>query len=228
MTTTKRQLNLVYATNIPVPFMLPDETGLGIVLIPSDQPIPPVAVSTARYADFEFQLDYEDITRELRFPENSREHWTKFFLPHDYVPECVPPPPSPTETCGPMINPRSFAEYVAKTRANRRYIETTVTTRTWFWRQIGTARNIHWCFYSIDMATKSDYNYGTELLEALNAGVESMKRGRYIVNQTGKLIISGSWILKRAVAEGSDIPRNVGNVLIDGVEYSYESIFGGD
>jgi len=228
MTKTKKQLNLVYATNIPVPFMPYSGNGLSIVLIPSDLPIPPSSISTARYADFEFQLDYEDITWDLRFPENSKEYWTKFFLPQDFAPECVPPPSTPTEEVVFKTNPSSLAEYLARSRANRRYVETTVTTRTWFWKQIGTARNIHWCYYSIDAEDRVEYNYGEELLEELNEGIDSMKRGRYIANQTGNSIISGSWILKRAVADGSNIPQNVGNVLIDGVEYSYESIFGGD
>lgn len=222
--TTKKQLNLLYATNVPIPFMPFDENELNIVLVPSDKPIPLTAVSTATYADFEFELDYEDITWDLRFPEDSKEPWTKFFLPIGFV---TASPPSPINL-GVGINPYSFAEYVKKTRANRKYIETTVTTRTWFWKQIGTTRNIHWCFYSIDMSSKTEYNYGTELLETLNEGVESMKHGRYIENQTGNGIVSGSWILKRTAAAGCDMPQNIGNILIDGAEYSYGSIFGCD
>jgi len=223
-TTTKKQLNLAYSTNVPIPFMPFEENGLNIVLLPSDKPIPPAAVCTATYADFEFELVYEDVTWDLQFPENSTDHWTKFFLPHDFVPS--PPPPSPADDISFVTNPRAFSEYVAKTRANRKYVETTVTTRTWFWKQTGSVRNIHWCFYSVDLAARTEYNYGTELLETLNVGVESMKRGRYIENQMGDGIVSGSWILKRAVAAGCDMPRNIGNILMDEVEYSYDSIFG--
>lgn len=219
--TTKKQLNLAYSTSLPIPFMPFAENDMNIVLIPSDKPIPP---ATATYADFEFELVYEDITWDLRFAEDSKEPWVKFFLPTDFVPS--PPPPSPIEEVGPTISPYLFAEYVAKVRANRKYIETTVTTRTWFWKQTGSVRNIHWCFYSVDPALRTEYNYGDELLEALNAGVESMKRGRYIENQMGDGIVSGSWILKRTVAAGCDMPKNIGNVLMDGVEYSYDSIFG--
>jgi len=215
--TTKKRLNLIYSTIVPVPFMPFAENGLNIVLVPNNRPIPPIGVSTA---DFEFELDYEDITWDLRFAENSTEPWVKFFLPPDFVPS---PPPLDNIS---SFNPRAFSEYVAKARASRKYIETSVTTRTWFWKQIGTARNIHWCFYSIDIENRAEYNYGTELLEQLNEGVDPMKRGRCIENQTGNGIVSGSWILKRAVAKGYDIPENVGNVLIDGVEHSYESIFG--
>lgn len=218
---TKKQLNLLYSTNVPIPFMPFDENGLNIVLVPSDKPIPP---PTSIYADFEFELDYQDITWDLRFPEDSKEPWVKFFLPPDFVPE----PPSLHIDIGVGTNPYSFSEYVRKTRANRKYIETTVTTRTWFWKQIGTTRNIYWCFYSADMAARTEYNYGTELLESLNEGVESMKRGRYIENQTGNGIVSGSWILKRTATVGCDMPQNIGNILIDGVEYSYGSIFGCD
>lgn len=224
--TTKKQLNLVYARNIPVPFMPYDRDGLTVVLLPSNQPIPPIAVSTARYADFEFELNYEDITWDLRFPENSKEHWTKFFLPLNFVPS--PPPPSPIEDISFVTNPIALSEYLMRTRTNRKYIETTVTTRTWFWKQLGTARNIHWCYYSLDIEERTEYNYGHELLEELNEGIDSMKHGRYIANQIGNSIISGSWILERTVAEGSDVPHNVGNILIDNIEYSYESIFGGD
>lgn len=220
--TTRKQLTLIYSTSVPVPFMPFAENGMNIVLVPNDKPIPPIGVSTATYADFEFELDYEDITWDLRFSENSKEPWTKLFLPPDFVPS--PPPPSPVEDIS--VNPRAFSEYVAKTRASQKYIETTVTTRTWFWKQIGTSRNIRWCFYSIDMETRAEYNYGHELLEQLNEGINPMKRGRCIENQTGNGIISGSWIMKRSVAKGCDIPENVGNILIDGVEHSYESIFG--
>jgi hypothetical protein len=220
----KKELNLVYARNISVPFMLPDETGLGIVLIPSDQPIPPVAVSTVRFYDFEFELAYEDKTWDLRFSENSTLHWTKLFLSHDFVPS--PPPPSPTDNISFVTNPRAFSEYVSRTRANRKYIETSVTTRTWFWKQVGASRNIHWCYYSIDIGARTEYNYGNELLEQLNEYIDTIKHGRYIVNQIGNGIISGSWLLKRNVAQGCDIPPNVGNILIDNIEYPYESIFG--
>jgi hypothetical protein len=198
------------------------DNGLNVVLVPSNKPIPPIGVSTATYADFEFELDYEDITWNLRLAENSTEPWTKLFLPPDFVPSSSPLPPFDNIS----FNPRAFSEYVAKSRANQKYIETSVTTRTWFWKQVGASRNIHWCYYSIDIETRAEYNYGTELLEQLNEGVDPLKRGRCIQNQTGNGIISGSWILKRAVAKGSDIPENVGNVLIDGVEHSYESIFG--
>jgi len=223
-TTTKKQLNLAYSTNVPIPFMPFEENGLNIVLIPSDKPIPPTAVCTATYADFEFELVYEDVTWDFQFPEDSTDSWVKFFLPHDFVPS--PPPPSPADDISFVTNPRAFSEYVAKTRANRKYVETTVTTRTWFWKQTGSVRNIHWCFYSVDLATKKEYNYGTELLETLNTGIESMKRGRYIENQMGDGIVSGSWILKRTVTSGCDMPKNIGNILMDGVEYSYDSIFG--
>lgn len=221
--TTRKRLNLIYSTSVPVPFMPFAENGLNVVLVPSNKPIPPIGVSTATYADFEFELDYEDITWNLRFAENAKEHWVNFFLPPDFVPS--PPPPSPIDISF-VTNPYSFAEHVAKARASRKYIETSVTTRTWFWKQVGASRNIHWCYYSIDIETRTDYNYGTELLEQLNEGLDPLKRGRCIENKTGSGIISGSWILKRAVAKGSDIPENVGNVLIDGVEHSYESIFG--
>lgn len=219
--TTNKRLNLIYSTSVPVPFMPFAENGLSVVLVPNNKPIPPIGVSNA---DFDFELNYEDITWDLRFPENSTEPWVKFFMPPDFVPS---PPTPPFDNLSPF-NPRAFSEYVAKSRAARKYIETSVTTRTWFWKQIGTARNINWCFYSIDMETRTEYNYGTELLEQLNEGIDPMKRGRCIENQTGDGIISGSWILKRAVAKGYDIPENVGNVLIDGVEHSYESIFGNE
>lgn len=220
--TTRKRLNLIYSTSVPVPFMLFAENGINVVLVPSNKPIPPIGVSTATYADFEFELDYEDITWDLRFGENSKEPWTKLFLPPDFVPSSSPLPPLDNLS----FNPRAFSEYVAKSRANQKYIETSVTTRTWFWKQVGASRNIHWCYYSIDIETRTDYNYGTELLEQLNEGLDPLKRGRCIENKIGSGIISSSWILKRAVAKGSDIPENVGNVLIDGVEHSYESIFG--
>ena len=224
--TTKKQLNLIYSTSVVVPFMPFTENEMNVVLVPKDRPISPVAVSTATYADFEFELDYEDITWDLRFGENSKEPWTKLFLPPDFVPS--PPPASPIDDISFVTNPRAFSQYISKARANRKYVETSITTRTWLWKQVGAARNINWCFYSVDIAARTEYNYGHELLEQLNEGIDHMKRGRYIENKTGNWIISGSRILKRMVAKGSDIPENVGNILIDGVEHSYESIFESD
>jgi hypothetical protein len=201
--TTRKQLNLRYAFNVPVPLSLYDDDAARLVLLPSDHPTP-----DATYADFEFELDYEDTTREMQVPDNFKQPWMKFFIPPGFVPP--PPPSSPTDE---TAFPRVFWE-----RAKSKCIEVPVTTRTWFWKQVGTAHNIHSCFYN------TDYNYGDELLEQLNDG---LKRGRYIVNQTGDQIIRSSCLLKRCVAEGGGFfPKRGDVILINNVEHSYESIFG--
>lgn len=207
--TTRKQLNLRYAFNVPVPLLLYDDDAVRLVLLPSDHPIP-----DATCADFEFELDYEDTIHEMQVPDNFAKSWMKFFIPPGYVPP--PPPSSPADE---TALPRAFWE-----RTERKYINVPVTTRLWFWRQIGTVRNIHSCFYSIDRVAYTDYNYGDELLEQLNDG---LKRGRYILNQTGDRIIRSSCLLKRCVAEGGGFfPKRGDIILINNIEHSYESIFG--
>lgn len=205
--TTRKQLNLMYGINVPVPFALNEDDAMRIVLLPRDHPIPDAA-----YADFEFELDYEDTTYDIQIPESFAQPWMKFFIPPGYVP---PPPSSHVDE---TAFPRAFWE-----RAKPKCIDVPITTRTWFWKQVGAAHNIHSCFYSIDRVAYTDYNYGDELLEQLNDG---LNRGRYIVNQTGDRIIRGSCLLKRCVAEGGFFPKKCDIILINNVEHSYESIFG--
>ena len=101
-----------------------------------------------------------------------------------------------------------------------------ITTRTWFWKQVGSSPNIHWCHYSCDQKKYTEYNYGQELLDRLNTDIDPIMRGRHIVNKRDSQITSGSWLLKREKAVDGSVPINCGNIIIDGTEHTYESIFG--
>ena len=207
--TTRKQLNLMYGINIPVPLLTNHDDATRIVLLPRDHPIP-----DATYADFEFELDYEDTTHTIQIPESFTQPWMKFFIP----PGFVPPPTPPSSPANETAFPRALWE-----RAKPKCIDVPVTTRTWFWKQVGAAHNIHSCFYSIDRVAYTDYNYGDELLEQLNDG---LTHGRYIVNHAGQRIIRSSCLLKRCVAEGGYFPKKGDIIVINNVEHSHESIFG--
>lgn len=120
----------------------------------------------------------------------------------------------PEDSMPKLFGPRGSSEWVV------------ITSRTWFWKQVGSSPNIHWCYYSRDQLNHTEYNYGHELLDKLNEGMYRTTLGRYIVNKTDSQIISGSWILKRENAVDGSVPRNCGNIIIDGIEHTYESIFG--
>ena len=141
-------------------------------------------------------FDFADFEFELTYTDDEQS----FRFPEDSMPK--------------LFGQRGSSEWVP------------ITSRTWLWKQVGSSPNIHWCYYSRDQLNHTEYNYGHELLDKLNEGMYPTTLGRYIVNKTDNQIISGSWILKRERAVDGSVPHNVGNIIIDGIEHTYESIFG--
>ena len=120
--TTIKQVNLLYAINVPIPFLVNGDDAARIVLLPSDHP----TLDTTN-ADFEFELDYEDTTYDIQIPDSFTQPWMKFFMPIGFV----PPPTPPSSPANEPAFPRALWE-----RNKPKCIDVPVTTRVWFWRQV--------------------------------------------------------------------------------------------
>ena len=102
-----------------------------------------------------------------------------------------------------------------------------VTMRTYYWKQ-NTNTEIHadYCFYHMNSSPNNkENNFGEILLELLNQDIEPMKRGRQIRNKDGTNMVISNLILRREIKTDGSTPRNDGNVLIGGNEYSFEGVF---
>ena len=98
----------------------------------------------------------------------------------------------------------------------------TVQQRSYKWVQVGGPR-IHWCYYHVDRADYSDYNFGEILLNRLNEG--SDKVAGNLTNADGQQIISGCMLLRRLDSDDGSTPPYEGYTVINGVEYTNAEIF---
>lgn len=102
-------------------------------------------------------------------------------------------------------------------------IHTDIPIRVHYWAMKGSIK-IDACFYKIINNFK-DVNFGTELLDRLNADLAPLNKGRHIVNSDGCNIVRGSLLLRRQDARDGSIPHNSGNILIGDKEYLYEQVY---
>jgi hypothetical protein len=105
--------------------------------------------------------------------------------------------------------------------ANRIHVD--IPMRVHYWVMKGSVK-IDACFYQIINNSK-DVNFGTELLDLLNADIEPLNKGRHIVNSDSRNIVRGSLLLRRQYARDGSIPHNSGNILIGDKEYLYEQVY---
>jgi hypothetical protein len=86
-----------------------------------------------------------------------------------------------------------------------------VKMRVRFWRLKPSEYIVDSAFY--EKVITREYNFGCELLKALNEGLTHFHRGRYIANNLGESIIHKSEILRR-IPTVKDSPYNYGNPLM--------------
>jgi hypothetical protein len=214
---TTKQEHIKYA---PTPFD-------GVVIVPDDCDIP-----NTESDEFEFELVYNDYEITCVYYIDSPPNWQRF-LPckrRDYL-------ISRGCTCHNSYVNRNLCSsclavcreeyhtYIEKEKTidlttKRDYIH--VPQRSYSWKQIGGPR-IHWCYYEVDRATYTEYNFGEIILEQLNN--ECIKKAINITNPDGENIISGCLLLRRQDADDGSIPPYEGNTVINGMEYTNAQVF---
>ncbi len=219
---TSSQDHIKYA---PTPFD-------GVVIVPDDRDIPGIESD-----DFVFELVYKDHDLTCAYYVDSPPNWHRFFPSkrRDYLlsrgcsccDSCIN-----RNLCAScvMINCDEYHAYIEESKTfdvmtmsrKRDYIS--VPQRTYTWKQVGGPR-IHWCYYDVDRAKYTDYNFGEIVLEQLNDEVETIKKAQNIVNSNGQYITSGCLLLRRQDAEDGTIPPYEGITVIHDVEHLNSRVF---
>jgi hypothetical protein len=201
----------------------------GVIVVPDDRFIPDLETT-----DFEFELVSEDYHMACVFYQHCPPKWQRFF-PSDRRDQllslgCSCCEPSQTKTCTvcDAFYREEYMAYIESTKTMdimtahfpRDYI--TVNQRSYKWVQVSGPR-IHWCYYDVDRADYTDYNFGEILLNRLNEG--SDKVAGNLTNVDGQQIISGCMLLRRLDSDDGSTPPYEGYTVINGVEYTNAEIF---
>ena len=205
----------------------------GVIVVPANHPtdVPTTDVPTT---DFEFELVSEDYHMSCVFYQHCPPNWQRFFPSkrRDQLLSigCSCCEPLQTRSCS-VCDAFYREEYIAYIEATktvdvmtahfpRDYI--TVNQRSYTWVQVGGPR-IHWCYYDVDRADYTDYNFGEILLSRLNEGCDKVARN--LTNSDGQSIVSGSMLLRRQDSDDGSTPPYEGYTVINGVEYTNAEIF---
>jgi hypothetical protein len=214
-----------------------DFLGGRVVLVPDDLDCP-----NKQDVNITFELVYKDIIERVHYSAKHPNRWSRFFdTPRrEYLKSkgctCYDKMCS-TNLCEVCVaveweEYKKWSEETTENLKNKQWMPSTerllydITMRTYYWRQkMDSVINIDSCYYQANYYHHTEVNFGEILLDRLNDGIEPMKKGRYIANMEDTNMVRGSMLLRRENGTDGSTPDNVGNVLIDGIEYLYEDVF---